>query len=141
MIELILYIAFPVLFGIGAALFLDHRRGENPVDFGPWKLMAGLIIAGIVSTIVMGVWSGISVRDFANWDEPRTLDNLIADILIYPAMAFPGAYLAAAITSAAKGVKHPRAFLIAFTILTPIIGACWFFVLISYGCITTGSCL
>lgn len=141
MLVVLCYIPLPIVLGVGAALYLDKRRGAKPVDTGPWKLLAGLILLMLVSTIITLSWEGITSPVFANWDEPRTRDNLIGDALFYPAMTGPLIFIGAAITSSFKGVKHPRTFALFSAMMTPILLVSWYILLIVYSCITTGNCL
>jgi len=103
--------------------------------------MAGIIGLATAASVVTIVWMLIADPTFGKFYGDRTINNLIADILMYPAMIFPGLYLGAAVTSAVTGVKRTNTFLITAILLVPVLGALWFLMILSYSCITTGSCL
>lgn len=131
----------PMLVGHGLMRLVIRRRGDGPVDFGPWKLMAALVIVPTLAMIAAMVWASISPMDPAAFREPKTFAAEVINALSLLMFVMPGAYAGAAVTGALMGVAKRRAYLVVFSVLAPVLVFGWYFMVLALSCVTTGSCL
>lgn len=131
----------PILIASGISVWLRCRRGDQPVDYGPWKMMAWLIALNILSVILTVIWITVTAPDFQRTYWALPVEALIADLLLAPSMVTPSLYIGAGLTGLITGTKRPLAYIVTFSLLAPLIALSWFYIVFSYACWTRGACL
>lgn len=131
----------PMLAGHGLMRLVIRRRGDGLVDFGPWKMMAALVILPTLTIIAAMVWTSMSPMDYTEFREPKSFAAEVINALSLLMFLMPGAYVGAAVTGAMMGVAKRRAYLVVFTLLAPLLVFGWYFLVLALSCVTTGACL